>query len=296
MNRPHIPVLCDFVTELLTPETQSLIIDGTFGFGGHYSELISKMPADSTYVGIDRDSAAIDFGTAHYGQESRLRLVHNTYENMTQICTELNLPLATGILLDLGISSFQLDASGKGFRFQGENEPLDMRMGEGCSFTAADIVNTWDKSAILDVLERYGDIRNGAKFVDIVCETRFKSPYLNTADLIHSIKKGFYFANSRRRYVQTCQTVFQALRIAVNDELGQLERFLEQSKSLLAVQGRLAIITFHSVEDKMVKRFTRENKDWITPINKKVIQLNYHEAKKNTRARSAKLRVLVREH
>lgn len=295
MKAPHIPVLCDQVVSYLNPSEQSLIIDGTFGFGGHYSALIANMPDSARYLGIDRDPASIAYANTHYSNEPRFHLAQDTYDQMARIRYDLDYPLATGILLDLGISSFHLDGSGKGFRFQGDAEPLDMRMGDGCDFTASDILNSWDKDDILDVLLRYGDIRHGAKFVDVVCENRKQAPYTTTKDLINSIKKGFYFSNSRKRYVQTCQTVFQALRIAVNDELGQLERFLEQVPDCLAVGGRLAIITFHSIEDKMVKRFTRENKEWITPVNKKVVQLTYHEAKKNTRARSAKLRVLLRE-
>ena len=290
----HIPVLLEETVFLLDIQGSDRIFEGTLGFGGHAEALCSDLSEEGVYMGVDRDQDGIAYSKERLGTPENFYFFHGNYVDIKTYLKRVKIDTVTKILLDLGMSSYQLDQSGRGFSFL-QDDPLDMRMDKTeDTLSAADILNTYDVEALDSLFYQYGEIRKPQKLVQVIVSFRKDTSFTKTGDLLSCIKKGFYFRQNRRLYIRTCSQVFQALRIAVNQELEALGQFLSQVKDVLDEGGRLAIISFHSVEDRLVKEFYKSNKTWLRPVNKKVIQLSYHDAKKNVRARSAKLRVYER--
>lgn len=299
----HRPVLLSEVIAALAPRDGGIYVDGTFGAGG-YSRAMLDAAACSVY-GIDRDPTAIASGQTMVRQyDGRLTLLEGCYGDMDQLLAERGVDGVDGIALDLGVSSMQLDQAQRGFSFRFDG-PLDMRMGsEGIS--AADIVNTWEEKRIADVIFRYGEERHSRRIARAIVREREREPIATTLRLAEIVRRAIGKGDDR---IDPATRTFQALRIAVNDELGELERGLEAAQKLLRAEGRLAVVSFHSLEDRIVKDFMRERSDaaprpsrHMPDIGRKVeapfrlvsrrpILPNETETALNTRARSAKLRV-----
>jgi 16S rRNA (cytosine1402-N4)-methyltransferase len=294
MKEMHIPVLLKETIELLDIQPDDVVVDGTVGFGGHAAEIIAKLGGKGVFIGLDVDPAAIKHCQAKFKDLPNVFLFQRSYTEIRSVLDELKIAKATKVLLDLGLSSYQLDSETRGFSFQKEAE-LDMRMDDKSKGEKAkDVLRTYDKEQLEKVFVDYGELRNCGKFVENILKERETVAIETTSDLVKIIKKSFYFRNKRRIYIKTCAQVFQALRIEVNKEFMNIRRFLAGLGDVSAVGGRLAIITFHSLEDKLIKTFIREKEKngVLKVVNKKVKTVSYFDAKHNTRARSAKLRAI----
>lgn len=250
----HVPVLLEETLAVLAPRAGGRYIDGTLGGGGHAEAVLEKSAPDGILLGIDRDEAAVRRcreRLARFG--SRFEAVHSDFASMAEVAAERGFGPADGILLDLGVSSFQLDEPERGFSFRADG-PLDMRMDVSRGETAAEWIaaRAGDPSGIAGVLRRYGGEPQAMRIARAISSEQEKSPIENTARLASVVEKAVGGRRGRARHPAT--RTFQALRIAVNDEIGQLERALEAALRLLADGGVLAVITFHSLEDGIVKR------------------------------------------
>jgi 16S rRNA (cytosine1402-N4)-methyltransferase len=295
----HVPVLYHEVLAGLQPQAGGKYIDGTVGAGGHAAGLLGASGPDGQLLGLDRDPAALAVAAevlAPFG--ARARLVHASYSQMDEAAADF--APVDGILLDLGLSSLQLEDPQRGFAFQAEG-PLDMRFDPASELTAAEIVNTWPLDELADIIYRYGEDRNAHRLARAIGAAR---PLSTTAELAAVIDKAVGGRQGERLHPAT--RTFQALRIAVNGELEAVEAVLPVAVSLLRPAGRLAVIAFHSLEDRLVKRFFREQargKDdlqqpypapfepVLTEVTRRPLTAAPEEAARNPRARSAKLRI-----
>jgi 16S rRNA (cytosine1402-N4)-methyltransferase len=247
----HIPVMLAEVIEYLAPRDGAEYVDGTFG-GGGYSRAILEA-ADCRVLGIDRDPLAIARGKAlveHFG--GRLTLVEGEFSRMDEFARACHAREVDGVVLDLGVSSFQFDQPARGFSFR-EDGPLDMRMSLAGE-SAADVVNDADEHTLAQIIARYGEEKNARRIARAIIAAR---PITGTAELAAIVSKAQGPA-ALRHAIHPATRTFQALRIHVNDELGELERGLEAALKILKPQGRLIVVSFHSLEDRMVKRFLME--------------------------------------
>jgi 16S rRNA (cytosine1402-N4)-methyltransferase len=252
----HVPVLASEVAELLDLQPGDTVIDGTFGAGGHAAELEPRLGEGGCYIAIDRDPEAADHFrrfAAHATAETRL--IHGNFALVMRNLVAGGLR-ADAVLLDLGISSMQVDRPERGFSYAAD-APLDMRMDPGGDLTAADIVNEWDEREIAQVLRDYGEERFSRQIARAVARRRQREPFQRTGDLVDVIKAAIP-TPSRFGQGHPAKRSFQALRIAVNDELESLREGLDLMLELLAPGGRMAVISFHSLEDRIVKRFIRD--------------------------------------
>jgi 16S rRNA (cytosine1402-N4)-methyltransferase len=289
----HIPVLCEAVVEGLNIQPDDIVLDGTLGFSGHASQLISSLSSKGLYIGIDRDEEALAYSRERLGSNPSFKSFHTTYSRFPEILAQEHLKGFDKGLVDLGVSSRQIDHGPRGFSFTKEG-PLDMRMNRDDRLTAAEILASYSEDDLTRIFVEYGEIFKPFKLVRHIIDIRKHSPILTTMDLVALIKKSFYFNNQRSQFLKSCALVFQALRMEVNQELQELETFLNHIPTWLNPGGRLAVITFHSLEDRMVKFFFKENKTWLTPVGKKVIAPTYAQAGENPRSKSAKLRIVQR--
>lgn len=297
----HLSVLPSEVSEWMAAGEGKDVIDGTLGGGGH-SETFLK--AGARVLGIDRDPEALAFASkrlAAFGD--RFRTWQGNFADLRDIPEVRGEKRADGLLLDLGVSSRQLDAAERGFSFRGAG-PLDMRMGPACPFDAAEVVNTWPEEELVRIFRELGEEPRARRIAATIVKRRATRRFDTTTDLADCIEK----AVGRTGRIHPATTAFQAIRMVVNDELGSLERALAASVDVLKPGGRLLVITFHSLEDRMVKRFMqhrakpfldepgwpepRPNPDWCfrLPV-RKAIAAGDEEIRLNPRARSAKLRV-----
>jgi 16S rRNA (cytosine1402-N4)-methyltransferase len=301
----HIPVLYKEIIHALQPQRGGRYVDGTLGAGGHARGILEACAPDGLLLGLDVDPQALALSRetlAPYAEGGRAHLVQASYTTIAQQLVTLNWDAVDGILLDLGASSMQFDNAERGFSFM-QDGPLDMRFGPRAFQSAEDIVNTYDEKDLADLIFRYGEDRDSRKIARAIVMSR---PLRTTRELVAVIEK----ASPRRGdRVHPATQTFQALRIAVNEELSSVETVLPQAVSNLKPGGRCAVISFHSLEDRIVKGFFREqSKDIFNPpyeriyeeerkavvkiINKKPIVASDEEIKDNPRARSAKLRVI----
>ena len=248
----HIPVMGAEMLEMVRPRDGGVYLDGTFGGGGYTRQILES--ADCTVWAIDRDPEAIARGAELAARfPERLHLLHGEFGNMMALLAEAGVIALDGVVLDLGVSSFQLDDAKRGFSFRADG-PLDMRMGfQGP--TAADLVNSLDERALADVLFEFGDERASRRIAKAIVAARAEAPIettLRLADIIRAVLP------PDRSGIHPATRSFQALRIKVNDELGEIERALDQAARLLAPEGRLVVVAFHSLEDRIVKRFMSE--------------------------------------
>jgi 16S rRNA (cytosine1402-N4)-methyltransferase len=297
----HIPVLFDEVLDGLSPQPNGRFIDGTLGNGGHTAGLLHASAPDGRVLAFDRDQDAIDRSRQHLAEfGERVTIVHASYVEMAPWAEHHGFAHCNGILLDLGVSSPQLDEAERGFSFMKEG-PLDMRFDQSRGETAADLVNKLNEAALAQIFWEYGEERQSRKLARHIVQKR---PFFTTTALAEMIEQVAH----RQGRLHPATRVFQALRIAVNDELTAVSTVIDTAVPLLAPGGRLAIISFHSLEDRLVKRAFRRHsateedaptlptgKRPLTPtlrlINKKPIQPSQAEIGRNPRSRSAKLRV-----
>ena len=301
----HLPVLLAETIDALQPHSGGVYLDGTVGAGGHAEAILRASDPSGRLIGFDQDEQAlIVAGQRLAGFGERVALFHANFDQMKQVTLAQAIPLADGILLDIGVSSMQLDHAERGFSFR-EDAPLDMRMNQTAGQTAADLVNELGQDELANLIYQYGEERLSRRIARAIVQARPIERTQQLAEVIARATPG----GGRRQKIHPATRTFQALRIAVNDELGALERVLPQALKLLKPGGRLAIITFHSLEDRLVKQFfRRESQDCICPpeqlictcdhqasiklITKRPITAVTTEIDVNPRARSAKLRVV----
>ena len=306
MDYTHEPVLLNECLEALAIRPEGTYVDGTLGRAGHARCLAARLTA-GRLIAIDRDRAALDAAPARFGElMDRVTLVHGNFRDLPDILDRLGIPAADGMLFDLGVSSPQLDDAARGFSYQ-HDAPLDMRMDQTAALTAADVVNTWDEGALKDILWRYGEERYAGPIAAAIVRARGQAPIGTTAQLVDIIRSAMPAAALREKQHPAKRT-FQAIRIAVNDELGAEEELLQNAVSRLKPGGRLAVISFHSLEDRIVKTaFAAAARGCICPpdfpvcvcgrkpqirlVTRKPVTASEEELTRNPRARSAKLRV-----
>ena len=257
MSGTHLPVMLDEVMRTLAPQDGGRYLDATFGGGGYAAAILEA--AACTLWAIDRDPAAIARGAALAARHpGRLHLLHGSFADMVGLLAGSGVSALDGIVLDLGVSSFQLDDPGRGFSFRADG-PLDMRMSaEGP--TAADLVNALGEAELADILFRLGEERHSRRIARAIVAERAAAPIMTTGRLASVIRSVMPLERARPgvRPIHPATRSFQALRIEVNDELGQIERALGQAAALLAPSGRLVVVSFHSLEDRLVKHFMSE--------------------------------------
>jgi 16S rRNA (cytosine1402-N4)-methyltransferase len=288
--RMHIPVLLNEVLKYLNPKPNENFVDCTFGQGGHSLKILEKIKPKGKILGIETDEELFEKMKSKV-KEKRLILVKDSYKSLEKIIKNKKFGPVKGILFDLGLSSWHLEESKRGFSFK-KDEILDMRYDLKNPLTAKKILNEWQEKEIEKILREYGQ----ESFADrIAREILKRRPIEKTFQLVEAIKEatpGWY----KKRKIHFATKTFQALRIAVNDELENLKSALPQALKILGKDGRLVVISFHSLEDKIVKNFLKENskKGLIQILTKKPIRPSQEEIKKNPRARSAKLRAAIK--
>lgn len=292
----HKTVLLKESIDALNLKPGAVFVDGTLGGAGHSREVCERFGKTVSIFAFDLDSDAIDSAREKFAESNcNINLFQDNFKNMDKALDESGVPGAHGILLDLGYSSDQLESSGRGLSFQ-KDEPLQMTLKKnisGADFTAADIVNTWDEEDIANVIYAYGEERFARRIAREIVAAREKAPINTTTDLVNIITNAvpvFY----RRGRINPATKTFQALRIVVNDELGNLQTVLQKGFEKLVPDGRFAVISFHSLEDRIVKNFFKDM-DRVGQgqiITKKPIIPSAEEIRENPRSRSAKLRVI----
>lgn len=307
----HDPVLRDRIVELLHPALDhegAVYVDGTLGLGGHAIAVLSACPG-ARLVGIDRDLDAHQVARERLGPlMERATLVHAVFDELPEVLDGLGLGRVDAILLDLGISSLQIDRTERGFAYS-VDAPLDMRMDQASGPTAAEVVNTWPPDALRRLIRRHGEERFTDRIVSAIVREREKEPFTRSGRLVQVIADAVPAA-ARHSGGHPAKRTFQALRIAVNDELGVLERVLPAAIEALAVGGRIAVLAYHSLEDRMVKQAFAELATDRAPRDMPVVpphlqpQLRLvtrgaerpgpHEVSSNPRSASARLRVAER--
>jgi 16S rRNA (cytosine1402-N4)-methyltransferase len=304
-NDAHIPVLFDEVLDLLQPKANGRFIDGTLGAGGHTAGLLQNSAPSGRILVFDKDAEAIAFAQKQlepFGE--RVTYIHASYAEMGTLAPKNGFMAVDGILLDLGLSSRQLDNAQRGFSFMKEG-PLDMRFDTSQGETAADLLNNLDEAALADIFWRYGEEKSSRKIAQMIVAER---PFTTTTQLADKIAQTV----RRRGRIHPATQTFQALRIAVNRELETVETGVLAALELLGQNGRLAVISFHSLEDRFVKQTFRQlSQDCTCPpkqpvctcggqakfrlITRKVVQASAAEIAQNSRSRSARLRVIEKK-
>ncbi|MCX6752794.1 MAG: 16S rRNA (cytosine(1402)-N(4))-methyltransferase RsmH [Candidatus Nomurabacteria bacterium] len=295
MNSVHKTVLLNETVENLNLSKDSIVVDGTFGGGGH-SALITKTFPKVKIIAIDQDKGAFKKAESKFeGLKANVSFHNTNFREISSVLEKEGIKGVDGIILDLGLSSDQLENSGRGFSFM-KDEPLLMTMKENPSpedVTAEDIVNTWGEENLANIIYGYGEEQFSRRIAKGIVEAREIAPIKTTFELVEVIKKSVPNLYKKGRIHCSTKT-FQALRIAVNDELGALEQGLEKGIEALNKNGRMSVISFHSLEDRIVKRFFKEKEQEgiVKIITKKPIIGSEQEIKENPRSRSAKLRVI----
>jgi 16S rRNA (cytosine1402-N4)-methyltransferase len=299
----HVPVLLEEVLHLLQPQRGGLFLDATVGLGGHASAILDAAGRAGHLLGIDRDAEALNIAAQRLAAfRGQYQLVQANFSEVREIAAQQGIEHFQGILADLGVSSLQLASPERGFSFQKEG-PLDMRMDQGLDLTAAEVVNRYPERDLANLIFRYGEERHSRRIAREIVKAR---PLRSTKALADVIAKAVHSRGHQRIHPAT--RTFQALRIFVNEELTQIPRFIEAAADLLASGGRIAIISFHSLEDRAVKECFRRlsqncvcppevplcrcgNRRWLKLVTKKPVVPSQAEMESNPRSRSAKLRV-----
>ena len=308
----HIPVLLEEVLEYLNPKPNKNFVDCTFGSGGHAAAILEKTKPDGKLLGIDLDINLFKTKAAEIKYQispptadplkaekinNRLILVQNNFANLKKIVKENNFKSVNGVLLDLGFSSWQMEKSGRGFSFR-KNEPLKMSYKlqiTNYELTAEYVVNVWLEKELVKIFQEYGEERFSRRIAKKICEERKIKAIRTTFQLVEIIRRAIP-SRFRHQRIHCATRVFQALRIIVNDELNNLKKVLPQAVEVLEPNGKIAVISFHSLEDRIVKHFFKEQSKLgkLKIITKKPIIPTSKEVEKNSRSRSAKLRVAMK--
>ncbi len=306
MSEHHVPVMLKESLDLLITDQSGVYFDATLGFGGHSSEILKRINSEGRLVAADVDTDAFSFSQNKFAEKSGVSLYNFNYSFIDVIAKIESIQYFDGILADLGVSSFQLDNPESGFTYRND-AALDLRMDKTKKITAADVLNTFDEEDIANIIYEFGEEKNSRKIARSISEKRATQKIETTGQLV-AIINDLVPEIFRRK---TLSRVFQALRIYVNDELGNLKLFLENSLKVLKTGGRIVVITYHSLEDRIVKDFFKNEtivnlspkedplglvklESRLKLINKKPIVPTENEIRDNYRARSAKLRVAER--
>lgn len=284
----HIPILAAEIADLLLTRPDGVYMDGTLGLGGHTKLFLSRLEAGARVFGFDKDEEALALAKVNVADE-RLTAVHASYTQAPDVLRQYGVSGVDGALFDLGLSSYQLDNPARGFSLLRDG-PLDMRFDLSASLTAANIVNEWGLADLERILTDYGEERNAHAIAMAMMAARREGPIQTTFQLKNIVEK----VSRGRGKIHPATQTFQALRIAVNEELGCVEQVTRLLPDILKAGGRAAILTFHSLEDRLVKMRLKElcaSGKWQL-INKHVIVPSYEEVRQNSRSRSAKLRVI----
>ena len=307
MEFKHEPVLLNEVLEWMNVQPDGVYCDGTLGGGGHSGAILKASGGTARLYGIDRDENAILAASERLKDYPGFTAIRGNFHDAKKLLEEAGAEARDGALLDLGVSSPQLDTPERGFSYH-EDAPLDMRMDQRQTMTAADFLNTADEREIMEVIRDYGEEKWAARIARIICEHRAEKPFATTFDLVHAVDAAIPKAVRRKDDGHPARRTFQAIRIAVNDELKPLEQALKDLTDCLKPGGRICVITFHSLEDRIVKRCfkTLENPCICPPKapictcgRKPVVKVlaggavapSKEEIERNPRSRSAKLRV-----
>jgi 16S rRNA (cytosine1402-N4)-methyltransferase len=302
----HIPVLLDQAIEALVVKTDGIYIDGTLGGGGHSQALLNRLGPDGAVFGFDQDIEALDRARALLRQDARMSFVHSNVVHLKHVLSRSGVSTIDGILLDLGVSSHQIDEARRGFSFRADG-PLDMRMNRDTVMTAADIIAASSENELADILFTWGEERHSRRIARAI---KRRATAIERTEELRDIIAG---SVSPAHLNKTLARVFQALRIAVNDELRILSDTLRDTMDMLAVGGRIVVISYHSLEDRIVKQFLKkEAADCVCPpglpicvcdkvsririLTKRHIEANEDEIRRNPRARSARLRAGQKIH
>ena len=306
MSVYHTPVLFDKSLEFLVTDVNGIYFDGTLGFGGHSSGILNRLGSDGLLISTDVDQNAFSFSKKKFSEDKRIKIYNLNFSQIDIIAKIESIQFFNGIFLDLGVSSFQLDNAESGFSYR-NNAQLDLRMDKSRVINAADVVNSYSEEDLANIIFQYGEEKNSRKIAKVICEIRREKKIQTTLDLSNIITE----ITPQRYHTKTLSRVFQALRIYVNDELNTLKLFLKKSIELLKPEGRMVILSYHSLEDRIVKEaFKYETLDCICPpgspicncdkvprlkfITKKPVVPDNKEIENNFRSRSAKLRAAER--
>lgn len=304
----HKPVLLDECIQGLNIKKDGIYVDGTLGGAGHSKVILQHLSENGVLIGIDRDEEALSAAKSNLKGFCNVKYVHGNHDNISSILEQIGINKVDGILLDLGVSSYQLDEKSRGFSYIGSNE-LDMRMDKTQELTAKDVVNTYSEEHLADIIFEYGEERFSKNIARNICIDRAKKTIETTQELVSIIEKSI--PKSKQKDGHPAKRTFQAIRIEVNDELRPLYNTVVNSIKALKDGGRLCVITFHSLEDRAVKQAYIDaegrctcpkdlpycicnNKSFGKIINKKPIVSTEEELKFNSRAQSAKLRIFER--
>ena len=305
----HQSVLLHECVRYLDIDPAGTYVDGTLGMGGHSEAVLRQLP-QGRLIGIDRDERALEYAGARLAPfGDRVTLVKGNFGDLGAILDDLGIEKVNGMLFDLGVSSPQLDDAGRGFSYM-QDAPLDMRMDEKAPLTARDVLNGWSEAELRSIFWRYGEERYAGRIAEAVAAAREQAPIETTAQFVDIIKKTMPAAALREKQ-HPAKRCFQAVRIAVNDELGELERMLDTAPDRLKKGGRLLVISFHSLEDRMVKEAIRKRENGCTcppdfpvctcgfvktlkSVTRKPVSPDPEELAANPRARSARLRIAER--
>jgi len=310
-NSIHIPILLNEIKESIITNKDGIYVDATLGFGGHSNMILDNISDKARLIGIDRDLEAIEASRNRlekYGE--RFCAVHGNYKSIEGYLSERGISLVDGILADLGISSYQIDTPQRGFSYN-KDAPLDMRMNQKDKLSAYDVVNTYTQQEIQKIIKVYGEEKFARQIATKIVEYRQTKPVETTFELVELIKSAIP-APARRKGGNPAKRTFQAIRIHVNEELEELRETIETMIKLLKSGGRLCVITFHSLEDRIVKQVMREFEDPCTcpkdipycvcgkeslgkAYPRKGIIPSQKEIEENSRSKSARLRVFVRK-
>ena len=292
----HTPVLLNEVLEILNPQPGWRYIDGTVNGGGHAKEILDRIGESGSLLGIDRDSTLIDRLKKKFEDKKNLIAVCSSYARIDEISSLYGFGSVNGILFDLGFSSYHIDRSGRGFSFL-RDEPLDMRYDTHTTrLTAGTIINTWSQAELMRIAKEYGEERFAQKIAAGIIIERLKKRIQTTFDLVRVIRASIPHGAHIGK-IHPATRMFQSLRIAVNDELGELTQGLEKGIALLVPGGKMVVISFHSLEDGIVKQtFRSNNKEGVAGlITEKPITATSEEIRMNPRSRSAKLRAIIKK-
>ena len=305
MKFEHKPVMLQECIEGLQIKPNGIYVDGTMGGAGHSIEIVKRLSEDGLLIGIDRDEDALEASKERLAEFKNVRYIHDNHDNIKEILQKLEINQVDGILLDLGVSSYQLDERNRGFSYLGENE-LDMRMDKSQELTAKRVVNYYSEKALANIIYEYGEERFSRQIAKNICNYRKEKTITTTKELVEIIEKSI--PKSKQNDGHPAKRTFQAIRIEVNNEIKPLYNTVKDCIDCLKPQGRLCIITFHSLEDRAVKNAYIEAKGKCTCpsdlpycvcgaktlgkiITKKPIIATEEEQEENSRSKSAKLRI-----
>ena len=308
MEFKHKPVMLSECIEGLNIKPDGIYVDGTLGGAGHSKEIAKILSKDGLLIGIDRDDEALKAAKENLKEFQNVKFVKDNHDNIKQILEDLEIEKVDGILLDLGVSSYQLDERNRGFSYLGENE-LDMRMDKTQELTAQKVVNTYSEEKLANIIYEYGEERFSRQIAKNICEERKQKEIVTTKQLVEIIEKSI--PRSKQNDGHPAKRTFQAIRIEVNDEIKPLYNTIKNCIDCLNDNGRLCVITFHSLEDRAVKNAMNDAKGKCTCpsdlpycvcgakslgkiITRKPIVATEEELEQNSRSKSAKLRIFER--